>query len=43
MITMGTGDASFDGDGKPMYRNRRQVNSSDRTLINAFRENNSDV
>ncbi|XP_041370510.1 transcription initiation factor IIB-like [Gigantopelta aegis] len=26
--------------GKPMYRNRRTMNSSDRTLLNAFREIN---
>ncbi|KAK2179753.1 hypothetical protein NP493_474g04006 [Ridgeia piscesae] len=40
MISMGTGSASFDNDGKSIYRNRRQMNSSDRTLMMAFREIN---
>ncbi|KAI0218687.1 Transcription initiation factor IIB [Lamellibrachia satsuma] len=40
MISMGTGSASFDDDGKSIYRNRRQMNSSDRTLMVAFREIN---
>ena len=35
---MGTGNASFDANGKPLYRNRRQVNSQDRALITAFKE-----
>ena len=38
MITMGTGDAGFDANGKPLYRNRKTVSSSDRALSNAFRE-----
>lgn len=38
MIGMGTSDACFDENGRPLYKNRRQVNSSDRALLNAFRE-----
>jgi transcription initiation factor TFIIB len=38
MITMGTGDSSFDANGRPLYRNRKTVSSSDRALSNAFRE-----
>jgi len=37
MIGPSTGPASFDGSGNALYNNRRTVNSSDRTLINAFR------
>ncbi|ELU17299.1 hypothetical protein CAPTEDRAFT_167658 [Capitella teleta] len=40
MISIGTGDASFDDQGKPVYRNRRQMNSSDRSMVNAFKEIN---
>ncbi|CAH1785416.1 unnamed protein product [Owenia fusiformis] len=38
MIGPSTGPASFDADGKPVYRNRRTLNSSDRALLAAFRE-----
>ncbi len=38
MIGVGTGDASFDANGRPLYKNRRQVNSTDRTLLRGFRE-----
>ena len=40
MIGPATGNAGFDESGKPLYRNRRQLSSSDRTLLNAFREIN---
>lgn len=33
-----TGDASFDSFGVARYQNRRTMNSSDRALINAFKE-----
>merc|ERR1712025_1113590 len=38
MIGPSQGAASFDADGKPLYRNRQQMSSSDRTLLNAFKE-----
>ncbi|KAK3086990.1 hypothetical protein FSP39_000088 [Pinctada imbricata] len=39
MIASGPGSESVtDEFGRPMYRNRRTLNSSDRALINAFRE-----
>ncbi|XP_023707441.1 transcription initiation factor IIB [Cryptotermes secundus] len=38
MIGPGRGDASFDGFGVSKYQNRRTMSSSDRALINAFRE-----
>uniref|UniRef100_T1J7R1 Transcription initiation factor IIB n=1 Tax=Strigamia maritima TaxID=126957 RepID=T1J7R1_STRMM len=38
MIGRGTGDASFEEGGVPKYQNRRTMNSSDRALVNAFRE-----
>lgn len=38
MIGRGTGDASFDDSGTAKYQNRRTMSSSDRALINAFRE-----
>ncbi|XP_011422417.3 transcription initiation factor IIB isoform X1 [Magallana gigas] len=40
MIATGVGGSEgvLDEHGKPMYRNRRTLNSSDRALINAFRE-----
>ncbi|CAG2061711.1 unnamed protein product, partial [Timema podura] len=41
MIGPGRGDASFDGFGVSKYQNRRTMSSSDRALINAFREINS--
>ena len=38
MIGPGRGAASFTSDGTPIYNNRQgRVNSSDRTLLNAFR------
>ncbi|XP_033208783.1 transcription initiation factor IIB-like [Belonocnema kinseyi] len=40
MIGPGTGAASFDAFGVSKYLNRRTMSSSDRTLINAFREIN---
>ncbi|XP_057325924.1 transcription initiation factor IIB [Microplitis mediator] len=40
MIGPGTGAASFDSFGAPRYQNRRTMSSSDRALINAFREIN---
>lgn len=41
MIGRGSGDASFDENGAPKYMNRRTMTSSDRALINAFREINN--
>jgi len=41
MIGRGTGDASFDESGQAKYQNRRQMSSSDRALINAFKEINN--
>lgn len=41
MIGPGRGDASFDSFGVSKYQNRRTMSSSDRTLINAFREINN--
>ena len=38
MISMGTGNASFDANGKPLYKNRPQVSSQDRALMTAIRE-----
>jgi transcription initiation factor TFIIB len=38
MITMGTGDSAFDANGRPLYRNRKTVSSSDRALSHAFGE-----
>lgn len=38
MIGPGTGAASFDGFGTAKYQNRRTMTSSDRALLNAFRE-----
>ncbi|CAD5115355.1 DgyrCDS4335 [Dimorphilus gyrociliatus] len=38
MIGMGTGSASFDDQGRQIYRNRRQVTSSERALLNGFGE-----
>lgn len=38
VIGRGTGDASFDDSGVAKYQNRRTMSSSDRALINAFRE-----
>ncbi|XP_025158052.1 transcription initiation factor IIB isoform X2 [Harpegnathos saltator] len=40
MIGPGTGAASFDGFGTAKYQNRRTMSSSDRALVNAFREIN---
>ncbi|KAL2749543.1 transcription initiation factor IIB [Vespula maculifrons] len=40
MIGPGTGAASFDAFGASKYQNRRTMSSSDRALINAFREIN---
>ncbi|KAF6214437.1 hypothetical protein GE061_009180 [Apolygus lucorum] len=41
MIGPGRGDASFDEFGTSKYTNRRTMSSSDRALINAFKEINS--
>lgn len=38
MITTGTGAASFDANGRPMYKNRKTVSSSERTLKATFIE-----
>lgn len=38
MIGPGRGDASFDGFGVSRYQNRRTMSSSDRALVNAFKE-----
>ncbi|XP_029846304.1 transcription initiation factor IIB isoform X3 [Ixodes scapularis] len=38
MIGKGTGDASFDESGTAKYQNRKTMSSSDRALVNAFRE-----
>lgn len=38
MIGPGRGDASFDSFGVARYQNRRTMSSSDRALINAFKE-----
>ncbi|KAK7094899.1 hypothetical protein V1264_006385 [Littorina saxatilis] len=40
MIAAGPGMDCRDEFGKPMYRNRRTLNSSDRALLNAFHEIN---
>lgn len=40
MIATGPGMECRDEFGKPMYRNRRTLNSSDRALLNAFHEIN---
>merc|ERR1712126_59482 len=37
-MTMPMGAAAFNEDGSAKYQNRRQISSSDRTLIAAFRE-----
>jgi transcription initiation factor TFIIB len=37
-ISMGTGSASFDENGRPLYSNRRQMSNSDRVLLMAFQE-----
>lgn len=41
VIGRGSGEASFDESGLPKYQNRRTMSSSDRALINAFREINN--
>ncbi|KAB0797466.1 hypothetical protein PPYR_08459 [Photinus pyralis] len=41
MIGPGRGDVSFDDFGVARYQNRRTMSSSDRALINAFKEINS--
>lgn len=41
MIGPGRGDASYDSFGAARYQNRRTMSSSDRALINAFKEINS--
>lgn len=41
LIGPGRGDASYDGFGVSKYQNRRSMSSSDRALINAFREINA--
>ncbi|KAL4218993.1 Transcription initiation factor IIB [Mactra antiquata] len=38
MIAIDPKDSQVDEFGKPMYRNRRTMNSADRALTNAFRE-----
>ncbi|KAK2155436.1 hypothetical protein LSH36_240g00019 [Paralvinella palmiformis] len=38
MIAVGPGDRALDDNGRSIYKNRRQVSSSDRALLNAFRE-----
>lgn len=38
VIGRGTGDASFDETGAAKYHNRRNMSSSDRALVTAFRE-----
>jgi len=38
MIGPGTGSASFDENGVSKYQNRRTMSSSDRALVNAFKE-----
>ena len=38
VIGRGTGDASFDESGGAKYHNRRNMTSSDRALVTAFRE-----
>ncbi|XP_053381051.1 transcription initiation factor IIB-like isoform X2 [Mercenaria mercenaria] len=38
MIALDPKDTQMDEFGKPMYRNRRTMNSADRALLNAFRE-----
>lgn len=40
-VRMLLGDASFDQFGMSRYQNRRTMSSSDRALINAFKEINS--
>ncbi|ESN95389.1 hypothetical protein HELRODRAFT_185984 [Helobdella robusta] len=37
-ITMGSGPASFNENGRPIYNNRRNISSGDRALMIAFRE-----
>lgn len=41
VIGRSTGDASFDEEGNAKYHNRRNMSSSDRALIMAFREINN--
>ena len=41
VIGRGTGDASFDESGNAKYHNRRNMSSSDRALVNAFKEINN--
>lgn len=41
IIGPGRGDASFDSYGVSKYQNRRTISSTDRALINAFREINT--
>ncbi|CAH2253472.1 jg6423 [Pararge aegeria aegeria] len=41
IIGPGRGDASFDSFGVSKYQNRRNISSTDRALINAFREINT--
>ncbi|XP_062260332.1 transcription initiation factor IIB-like [Platichthys flesus] len=38
MIGKGTGAASFDEFGKSKYKNRRTISTSDRAMLNAFKE-----
>uniref|UniRef100_A0A672SPF6 Transcription initiation factor IIB n=1 Tax=Sinocyclocheilus grahami TaxID=75366 RepID=A0A672SPF6_SINGR len=38
MISKGTGAASFDEFGNSKYQNRRTMSSSDRAMLNAFKE-----
>lgn len=40
IIGPGRGDASFDSFGVSKYQNRRNISSTDRALLNAFREIN---
>lgn len=38
MVFQGTGAASFDEFGNNKYQNRRTMSSSDRAMLNAFKE-----
>lgn len=38
MVFQGTGAASFDEFGNSKYQNRRTMSSSDRAMLNAFKE-----
>jgi len=38
MLFQGTGAASFDEFGNSKYQNRRTMSSSDRAMLNAFKE-----